>query len=133
MGAGDLAYRYAVPGKESATAVEIATLKGPYTPDFHTVSISDVLIEHCDRFLNFVCTPELPFRDVLFRNVKAKANHFGSLRDARSLVLESVDLNTPDPELRVDGSEGIFLLDVSVNGEAPVIRQTGVPSSVVIR
>ena len=131
--AGDLAYRYAVPGKESATAVEIATLKGPYTPDFHTVSISDVLIEHCDRFLNFVCTPELPFRDVLFRNVKAKANHFGSLRDARSLVLESVDLNTPDPELRVDGSEGIFLLDVSVNGEAPVIRQTGVPSSVVIR
>lgn len=130
--AGDLAYRYAVEGKERATADEIAALKGPYTPDFHTVRISDVVIGHCDRLLNFVCTPELPFRDILFRNVRAQADHFGSLRDARSLVLQGVELQTPDPVLTLDGSDGIFLLDVRVNGGAPEVRQTGVPSSVII-
>lgn len=51
----------------------------------------------------------------------------------RSLGIFATVTKSPDPVLTLDGSEGIFLLDVRVNGGAPEVRQTGVPSSVNVR
>ena len=89
---GNLAHRYGVEGKNTATEAEIAALLTPYTPDFHDIRISDVVIEHCDRFISAIGLPERPLRRVLIRNAKVKAGQLGLTRDVEDFVLENVQV-----------------------------------------
>ena len=107
---GDLARRYGQAGKETATDAEILALVTKYTPDFHTIRIKDVVVEGCDEFIHAVGLPERPLRDVLIRNAKVKARRYGMMRDVRSFVVLNADVDTADPTLKQEGTEGVIIL-----------------------
>ena len=89
---GDLARRYGIEGKNSATEKEIAALRTPYTPDFRDITISDVSIEHCGKFISAIGLPEQPLRNVLIKNVCVIAEEVGVMRDTEDFVLENVNI-----------------------------------------
>lgn len=91
---GDLARRYGVEGKDNATDEEIAALRTSYTPDFHDITIQDVVIEHCSKFVSAIGLPELPLRNVLIKNARVKADELGVMRDAEHFRLENIELET---------------------------------------
>ena len=91
---GDLARRYGAEGKTSATAEEIASLLTPYTPDFHDITISDVTIDHCGKFISAIGLPERPLRDVLIRNARVNAEELGVMRDVEKFVLVNIELDS---------------------------------------
>ncbi|MBR1414474.1 MAG: family 43 glycosylhydrolase [Prevotella sp.] len=104
-----------------------------YTPDFRTISISDVAVEDCQQLVHAIGLPERPLRNVLLRNIKGHAQEFMRLRDVKSFVLENVDINTKSNEARIDGCEGIMLLNTNVNGSKPHnIKYEGEPSTLII-
>ena len=90
-----------------------------YTPDFHTINISNVIIEDCRRLVHAIGLPERPLRNVLMRNIRGHAQEFMRLRDIHSFVLDDVDVQVDNDEVRIDGCEGIMLIDTKVNGEKP--------------
>ena len=91
---GDLARRYGVEGKDNATDEEIAALRTSYTPDFHDITIQDVVIEHCSKFVSAIGLPELPLRNVLIKNARVKADELGVMRDVEHFRLENIELET---------------------------------------
>ena len=90
-----------------------------YTPDFHTINISNVIIEDCRRLVHAIGLPERPLRNVLMRNIRGHAQEFMRLRDIHSFVLDDVDVQVNNDEVRIDGCEGIMLINTKVNGEKP--------------
>lgn len=90
----DLARRYGVEGKDNATDEEIAALRTSYTPDFHDITIQDVVIEHCSKFVSAIGLPELPLRNVLIKNARVKADELGVMRDVEHFRLENIELET---------------------------------------
>ena len=107
---GDMALRYGQKGKKTATEAEKLALLTPYTPDFHHVRISDVVVENCCEFVHAIGLPERPLTDVLIRNAKVKAGRYGILRDVRSFVVLGCDVQTPIAP-QYDGCEGLMLID----------------------
>lgn len=91
---GDLARRYGVDGKTTATEEEIAALLTPYTPRFHDIAISDVVIEKCSKFISAIGLPECPLRNVVIRNAEVNADDLGTMRDVSDFILENVDIET---------------------------------------
>ena len=89
---GDLARRYGKEGKETATEEEIAALLTPYTPDFHDITIRDVVVEHCGKFISAIGLPERPLRHVLIQNAQVTAKELGVMRDVEDFRLESVQM-----------------------------------------
>ena len=105
---GDLALRYGIKGKTTATEAEKLALITPYTPDFNTITISNVIIEDCDRFIHAIGLPERPLRNVLIQKAKVKAKKFGKMRDVRSFVMLDTDVDAADPSFETDGCEGVM-------------------------
>lgn len=110
---GELAKRF--PADSTLTA----HLSSLASPDFRTISISDVMIDDCRQLVKAIGLPERPLRGVLFRNVKGKAQEFMWLRDVKSFVLENVDVTVDHDAARIDGCEGIMLLNTRLNGRRP--------------
>ena len=108
---GDLAHRYGKAGKTSATEAEKLALTTPYTPDFHTIRISNVVIEGCDEFIHAVGLPERPLRDVLIRDAKVKAKKYGLMRDVRSFVVLNADVDADGTALEQQGTEGVMIIE----------------------
>lgn len=107
---GDLARRYGLEDKQTATEMEKLALITPFTPYFHNIRISDVVVEHCKEFVHAIGLPERPLTDVLIRNAKVKASRYGILRDVRSFVLLNCDVQTSEG-LQCDGCEGFMQID----------------------
>ncbi len=91
---GDLARRYGAEGKTTATAAEIAALLTPYTPDFHDITISNVIVENCSRFVSAVGLPERPLCHVLIRNAQVKACELGIMCDVEDFRFDNVNIET---------------------------------------
>ena len=89
---GDQARRYGKEGKETATEEEIAALRTPYTPDFHDITIRDVVVEHCGKFISAIGLPEQPLRHVLIQNAQVRAGELGVMRDVEDFLLENVQI-----------------------------------------
>ena len=125
---GELAKRFPAPD-----VYPLSDKPSPTTPDFRTITVSDVVIDDCDQLVKCIGLPERPLRNVLFRNVKGHARSFIWLRDVKSFVLQNVDVTVDDPEARIDGCEGIMLLDTRLNGKAPqAVNYEGKPSQQII-
>ena len=105
---GDLAKRFPVPTGLPAG-----------TPDFNTIHVSDVIIEDCQQLVKCIGLPERPLRNVLFRNVKGKAREFMHLRDVQSFILENIDVEVDNDQARIDGCEGVMLINTRINGQSP--------------
>ena len=130
---GNLTCRYGSPDKQSATAAEKAALQNSLTPDFHSITVSDVVIEDCRQLVKVIGMPERPLRNVLFSHVKGKAKEFLFIRDAAGFVLSDVDVSVQDSTATVDGCESLFMLDTHVNGLPPNdIKYIGEPSTVTV-
>jgi hypothetical protein len=124
---GELAKRFPLEGEHPRTSIP------PLSPSFSNITISDVHIEGCQQFIHAIGLPERPLSNVLLHNVTARADKFIRLRDVHSFVLQNIDIKTPNDEARIDGCNGIMLLDVNVNGQpATHITYEGEPSLPVI-
>ncbi|MBR1547956.1 MAG: family 43 glycosylhydrolase [Prevotella sp.] len=87
-----------------------------YTPDFNTISIGNVVIENCRKLVHAIGLPERPLRNVLLSGVRGRAKEFMRLRDVASFVMQDIDIATDDTKARIDGCEGVMLLDTRLNG-----------------
>jgi len=104
-----------------------------FTPDFHTISINNVIVEDCRQFIFALGLPERPLRNVLMSNIKGRARDFARLRDVQSFVLSNIALNVENTEARVDGCEGIIFTNTLLNGERPNnITYEGEKSTIII-
>ena len=103
------------------------------TPDFNTIHISNVDIEHCRTLIHAIGLPERPLRNVLMTGVKARCEHLMKMRDVNAFVMQDADIVATDPAGTVDGCTGIMLLNTSVNGQQPKdIKLTGEKSTQII-
>jgi hypothetical protein len=91
---GDLARRYGKEGKNTATEEEIAALLTPHTPDFHDITIRDVVVEHCNRFVSAIGLPERPLRHVLIQNAQVTATELGMMRDVEDFRFDNLKIET---------------------------------------
>ena len=89
------------------------------TPDFNTIRISNVAIEHCRMLIHAVGLPERPLRNVLLSGVKAQCSQFAMLRDVEGMVVQNADISADHPTANLDGCTGIMLLKTKVNGHSP--------------
>ena len=104
-----------------------------FTPAFHTISVSDVLIENCRQFVLALGLPERPLGGVLMRNVRGKAQEFVRLRDVDGFVLDNVCLETAQTQARIDGCRATVFAGVTLNGKLPDnVKYEGEPSTRVI-
>ena len=62
----------------------------PFTPDFHNITIRDIEIEHCSRFISAVGLPERPLRHVLISNGNVRTEELGVMRDVEDFVIEKI-------------------------------------------
>ena len=70
---------------------------------------------------------------MLLRNIRGHADEFMRLRDVRSFVLQNVDVEVNNDQARIDGCEGIMLIDTKLCGQtAKNIKYEGEPSMPVI-
>ena len=127
---GELAKRF--PSAEATTAFQSSPSNVP-SPDFRTITVSDVVIEGCRQLVKCIGLPERPLRNVLLRNVKGCAQQFMFLRDVKSFVLDNVDVQATDDEACIDGCEGIMLINTRLNGEQPRrVKYTGEKSTQIL-
>lgn len=114
---GNLARRYAKEGKTTATPAEKVALLTPYTPDFRSIRISNVLIENCSSFISAVGLPERPLRDVLIRDARVlHADRLGNMRDVSSFVVLDSEVHTSSTTLsKSDGLEGVMFIDTVIS------------------
>lgn len=104
-----------------------------YTPDFHSIVINNVVIENCKKFIEAIGLPERPLRNVLFSNVKARCIDFAKIRDVESFVIQNAEITADNTEVYIDGTTGIMMLNVNVNGRKPEnIKYNGEKSTRVI-
>lgn len=113
---GNQARRYGQEGKLTATEAEKTALLTPYTPDFRTISISNVCIENCQTFVQAVGLPERPLRNVLLSCIKANCDRFVKMRDVAGFVIHDADVTANDPTAAIDGCTAVMMLNVKVNG-----------------
>ena len=107
--------------------------EAPLSPLFSNITISDVVIDSCQQFIHAIGLPERPLRNVLLSNISGHADKFMRLRDVNSFVLQNVNIYTSNDEARIDGCNGIMLLDTNVNSlPATHITYEGEPSPPVI-
>ena len=124
---GDLARRY--PPEEALDAFRSSMFNVP-SPDFSTISISDVTVDDSRQLVHAIGLPERPLRNVLLRNVSGHAEKFMRLRDVSSFVMQNVDVDVSDDEARIDGCNGIMLLDTRICGRQPQnVKYEGEPSA----
>ena len=104
-----------------------------YTPDFHTITIDNMVVEGCQQLVKAIGLPERPLRNVLFSNVKASCDQLIKMRDTQGFVLKDADITAKDPTASIDGCTGVMLLDVNVNGKEPQhVIYPGEPSTPII-
>ena len=104
-----------------------------FTPDFNTIQIDNVVIEHCRMLIHAVGLPERPLRNVVFSRVKAQCDLLAKMRDVHSFVLRDANITATDPTASIDGCQGIMFLGTQVNGLLPKgIKYTGEKSAPVI-
>ena len=104
---GDLARRFPAPAINDCT------------PDFRSITISDVIVDSCSQLVHAIGLPERPLRNVLLKGFRGHADKFMRLRDVHAMVLSDIDMTIDDDQARIDGSEGIMLLNTRVNGKEP--------------
>ena len=127
---GELAKRF--PSEEALTDFQ-SSMFHVQSPRFNTITISDVVIENCRKLVHAIGLPECPLSGVLLRNWKARSQEFMRLRDVKSFVMQNVDAETVSDEARIDGSDGVMLIDTRVNGAPPAnIKYEGEPSQHLI-
>ena len=103
------------------------------TPDFNTIRISDVDIEHCRMLIHAIGLPERPLRNVLLTGVKARCEQLLKMRDTECFVVQDADITADDPAGTIDGCTGVMLLNTRVNGQKPKdIKLTGEKSTPVL-
>ena len=103
------------------------------TPDFNTIRIDNVIIEHCRMLIHAIGLPERPLRNVLFSNVKAHCDQLMKMRDVEAFVLQNADITASAPAGTIDGCTGIMLLQTKVNGQQPHdIKMIGATSTQLI-
>ena len=125
---GELAKRF-----PADSTLKAQNSKLPPTPYFRNITISDVIVEDCRQFIFALGLPERPLSNVLLRNIRGRARDFARLRDVRSFVLDDVDLQVENPEARIDGCDGIILINTRLNSQQPTaIKYEGEPSSKLI-
>ena len=90
-----------------------------YTPDFNTITIDNVVIEHCRKLVHAIGLPERPLRNVLFSRVKADCNELMKMRDVTGFVLKDADITAKDASASIDGCTATMMLNVMVNGQQP--------------
>lgn len=108
---GDQARRF--PDGKQAPATNL------YTPDFNTVSIKNMKVEHCKQLVLALGLPEQPLRNILLSNIKASCNSVAKMRDVQGFVLRDADIQATDPTISTDGCTATMLLNVKVNGKEP--------------
>lgn len=122
---GDLARRF--PDGKSAPVIN------RFTPNFNTVKINNVVIEHCRQLVFALGLPERPLRNVLLSQVKANCQQFMRMRDVEGLVIKDACITAADPTANIDGCSSAMMLNVKVNGQEPqAITYSGEPSTPVI-
>ena len=104
---GDLAKRFPAPAINN------------FTPDFNTVSISNMIVENCRQLVFALGLPERPLRNVLLSNVKANCEQLMKMRDVQGFVLKDADITAKDATASIDGCTGVMMLNVLVNGQNP--------------
>ena len=108
---GDLARRY--PDGKSIPAIN------QLTPDFNTIKIDNVVIEHCRQLIHAIGLPERPLRNVLLSRVKANCEELIKMRDVQGFVIKDVNITTADTVVNMDGCTAVMMLDTKVNGKQP--------------
>ena len=90
---------------------------GKFTPDFNTIIIDNMVVEHCKQLIFALGLPERPLRNVLFSNVKASCEQLMKMRDLQGFVLKNAEISSTEETASVDGCTGIMMLGVQVNGK----------------
>lgn len=130
---GNQARRFVDPQKRTISEAEKAALITPTTPSFSNIRIDNVVVEGCDKLISAIGLPERPLCNVLLRNIKAKTNKLLRLRDVSGFVIENACITADNPAGEVDGCTGVMLLNVKVNGQAPMnLKYEGLPSTNVM-
>lgn len=83
-----------------------------FTPDFHAITISNVIIEDCSSLIDVNALPERPLANVRISRITATCKSLGKMRDVSSFIVKNAQIITADPVLTVDGCNGILLLGV---------------------
>ncbi|MBQ8487288.1 MAG: family 43 glycosylhydrolase [Prevotella sp.] len=103
------------------------------TPNFNTISISNVIVEGCQQLVKAIGLPERPLSGVLMRGVRGSAKDFLRLRDVNGFVMDDVDVAVENTEARIDGCQGTMFINTRLNGQALAdIKYEGEKSTNVI-
>ena len=103
------------------------------TPDFNTIRIDNVVVEHCQQLVQALGLPERPLRNVLMSRVKANCERFVMMRDVQAFVLQDAVIDATDTTASIDGCTGVMMLSTQLNGRAPAaFVYPGVPSTPVM-
>ena len=89
------------------------------TPDFNTIRIDNVVVEHCQQLVQALGLPERPLRNVLMSRVKANCERFVMMRDVQAFVLQDAVITATDTTASIDGCTGVMMLNTQLNGRAP--------------
>ena len=106
---GDLARRY--PDGKNIPAIN------RFTPDFNTVRIENVVIEHCRQLVHAIGLPERPLRNVLLSRVKADCEQLMKMRDVQGFVFNDACITTADTAVSMEGCTAVMMIDTKVNGK----------------
>ena len=90
-----------------------------YTPDFHTIRIDNVIIDHCKQLVSALGLPERPLRNVLISRITANCEQFVTMRDVNAFVMQDASITATEAIASIDGCTGIMMLNTMVNGIPP--------------
>lgn len=80
------------------------------TPDFHTIRLSDIVVERCGRLFDLRALPERPLRNVLVSGLTARGREFMSMNDVSSLTLVDCHIDTDSAAATLTGCSGLSLV-----------------------
>lgn len=81
------------------------------TPDFHTIRLSDILVERCGRLFDMRGLPERPLRNVVVNRLTAHCREFMSMNDVSSLTLADSHVDAADTGATLTGCSGLSLVN----------------------
>lgn len=105
---------------------------GPLTPDYHSIRISDVVIDSCSTLIDVQSLPEMPLRNVLLTGWKARCQKFMKMHDVKGFVMENCHIDAKDPKAEIDGCEGIMMLNCTTTNPPVWQYGTELPSTKVM-